>query len=381
MASTSQIRINKKALRKNLEFIRELLGKTKLSVVIKGNAYGHGIRTFLPLAEELGADHFSVYSSSEAMVANEVKQPDTTIMVMGYIMEEDMEIIIQDNIEFYISDTNTLQLAIRWAKKLQKKAVVHIDVETGMNRTGLSVIDFEKIIPTLKENCELLFIKGLTSHFAGAESIANYTRVIAQFEVFNERAEYLEQHGIVPELKHIGSSAAMINYPRTKLDMIRSGIMVYGFWPTKETYIKHIHSKIDKTNPLERIISWNSKVVITKVVPQGEFIGYGLSYQAQDDMLIMVVPVGYSNGYSRSLSNNGAVLVHGQYARVIGTVNMNMLICNITHIPTIEVGDKVILIGSQGDNEITFASFSEMNDSLNYEILARLPENIEREVF
>lgn len=125
---------------------------------------------------------------------------------------------------------------------------------------------------------------------------------------------------------------------------------------------------------------WKSKVVSTQDVPEGEFIGYGLSFQAQYKMKIMVIPVGYCNGYSRSLSNNGHVLVHGQIAPVIGSVNMNMLICDITNIPKVKPGDDVILIGKQEDKEISFASFAEMNKAMNYEILARLPENIERKL-
>jgi alanine racemase len=123
---------------------------------------------------------------------------------------------------------------------------------------------------------------------------------------------------------------------------------------------------------------WTSRVVTVKTVPEGEFIGYGMSFQAQTRMKIMIVPVGYSNGYSRSLSNNGRVIVNGQVAPVIGSVNMNMTICDISHLENIKVGDTVMLIGKQGDKELSFSSFAEMNNSLNYEILARLPGNIDR---
>jgi alanine racemase len=117
-----------------------------------------------------------------------------------------------------------------------------------------------------------------------------------------------------------------------------------------------------------------------KTVKMGDFIGYGLSFQASLDMKIMIIPVGYCNGYSRSLSNTGHVLVRGQSAPVISTVNMNMIICDVSHIEDVRVGDEVILIGRQDESEITFSSFAEMNNSLNYEILARLPGNIERKV-
>ncbi len=379
MASTSKIGIKKEALRNNIQFVKSFLDdKTKLSVVIKGNAYGHGIKAIVPVLEDLGINHFCTYSSSEAICALGAKSKKSVLMIMGFIYPKDYEIVIKNDIEFYVSDIETLDFAIKTAKKIKKAAIIHIDVETGMNRTGLTIKDLKKIIPILHANKEYLIIKGLTSHFAGAESIANYYRIKKQFSVFKKRDKLLSNAGIHPEIKHIASSAATINYPETKLDMVRSGILIYGYWPTNETFIKYIHRRKDKTNPLERALFWQSEVVITKIVPEGEFIGYGLSFQAQHKMKIMVIPVGYCNGYSRSLGNNGYVLVNGQRAVIIGTVNMNMLICDITNIDSVKVGNEVILIGKQKTNEISFSSFAEMNNSLNYEILARLPENIER---
>lgn len=381
MASTSHIEIINRALENNVEFLRTILSKeTRISVVIKGNAYGHGIDVMVPALEDLGIDHFSVYSSPEAQEALKARKKNSVIMIMGFIYDSDFEWIIKNNIEFYISDTYHLNKAIEVSKSLNKKALVHLDIETGMHRTGLSLKELKKAIPIIKENNESLVIKGVTSHFAGAESIANHTRIKKQFSIFKKRIKFLNENDIHPGIRHIASSAATINYPETRLDLVRTGIIVYGYWPTKETFIHYVHRRKDKIDPLDRALRWKSKVVSTQDVPEGEFIGYGLSYQAQYKMKIMVIPVGYCNGYSRSLSNNGHVLVRGQSAPVIGSVNMNMLICDITNIPKVKPGDNVVLIGKQEDNEISFASFAEMNKAMNYEILARLPENIERKL-
>ncbi|MCF8267133.1 MAG: hypothetical protein K9I69_03545, partial [Ignavibacteriales bacterium] len=167
-------------------------------------------------------------------------------------------------------------------------------------------------------------------------------------------------------------------YPDSRLDLVRVGILLYGYWPTKETFIHYIHRRKDKSDPIKRAMTWCSNVILIKVIPESEFIGYGLSFQAQHQMKIMIVPVGYSNGYSRSLSNLGHVIVKGRKAPIVGSVNMNMIICDITNIENVQIGDEVVLIGKQGDQEISFSSFAEMNNSLNYEILARLPENIQR---
>ncbi|MBN1650741.1 MAG: alanine racemase [Bacteroidales bacterium] len=381
MTSTSEIIIKSEALEQNVKFVRSLLDKsTILSAVIKGNAYGHGTNIIVPALESLGVNHFSVYSSAEARIAFEVKSPKSKIMIMGFIYKDDYQWVIENNIEFFVSCPEEFKRVVETINRIQKKAIIHIDLETGMNRTGLGIAQLKKIIPQIKANENLLRIRGISSHFAGAESIANHSRIKKQFSVFKRRIKLLNENGISSEIKHIASSAATINYPETRLDLVRVGILLYGYWPTAETFIHYIHRRKDKTDPLRRALRWCTEVALVKTVPEGEFIGYGLSFQAQRTIKIMIIPVGYSNGYSRSLSNNGHVIVNGYIAPIVGAVNMNMIICEITDLPEIKVGDKVTLIGKQDENEISFTSFAEMNNSLNYEILARLPENIIRKL-
>lgn len=381
MASTSQIAIKSDALEQNVKFVKSLLDKsTTISAVIKGNAYGHGTEVVVPVLEQLGINHFSVYSSSEAKIAFKVKSPESVIMIMGFIYKEDYQWVIENDIEFFVSCPEAFKLVIETVNRIQKKAIIHIDLETGMNRTGLGINQLKRIIPIIKANEELLIIRGISSHFAGAESIANHIRIKKQFSVFKKRIKFLNDNNIYSEIKHIASSAATINYPETRLDLVRVGILLYGYWPTTETFIHYIHRRKDKTDPLKRALRWCTEVASVKTVPVGEFIGYGMSFQAQSIIKIMIIPVGYSNGYSRSLSNNGHVIVNGFISQIVGAVNMNMIICDITNLPKIKVGDPVTLIGKQDENEISFTSFAEMNNSLNYEILARLPENINRKL-
>lgn len=379
MASTSYIEIDRSALSANVCFLRSLIGnKTRLSAVVKGNAYGHGMSRILPALEDLGIDHFSVYSSAEAREAFGYASNGSSIMILGYMDPGDLEWAIRHHIEFYISDPAALLSAIDMAEQLNEVAHIHLELETGMYRTGLSLMQLKEVIPLLQLHPDRIHLKGVSSHFAGAESIANYKRIRKQFSIYNKRIKQLAGMGIVPEYRHIASSAAAINYPDTRLDMVRTGVLIYGYWPTRETFINYIHRRKDKSDPLKRAMNWYSQVAHVKEVPEGEFIGYGLHYQSNHKMKIMVVPVGYCNGYSRSLSNNGHVIIHGKRSPVIGTVNMNMIICDVTDIPDVKPGDLVILIGKQEETEITFTSFADMNNSLNYEILARLPENIQR---
>jgi alanine racemase len=379
MLSTSHIEIEREAINSNISFIRSLCSEeTVISAVVKGNAYGHGINKIIPILEDLGIHHFSVYSSPEAREASKYTTPDSSIMIMGFIAPEDMDWVINKGIEFFVSDPDTLDIALSLAGASASRAKIHLEVETGMNRTGLSMLHLKEAVKAIQEHKEQVEVRGIASHLAGAESIANYKRIKNQLAIFHRRVQYLEKNGISGFKRHIASSAGLINYPESRFDMVRTGILIYGFWPTRETQISYLLRKKERLDPLKRAIGWQTTVMQVKHVPEGEFIGYGLNYQADRNMKTMVLPVGYCNGYSRSLSNNGHVIVHGQRSPVIGMVNMNMIICDITEIDDVKNGDPVTLIGHQDDVEITFSSFADMNNTLNYEILARLPGNLER---
>lgn len=180
--------------------------------------------------------------------------------------------------------------------------------------------------------------------------------------------------------RHTASSAAALSYPATRMDLVRIGIAQYGFWPSKEVFVDYIHSRRDKSDPLHRVLSWKSRIMGVKDVRMGEFISYGTTFLSTSDRRIATIPVGYANGFTRSLSNQGRLLIGGERVAVIGMVNMSMLIADITNVPDAKPGDEVVIIGKQGELEISVASFSEISDQLNYELLARLPEDIDRRI-
>ncbi|WP_274474615.1 alanine racemase [Mangrovimonas aestuarii] len=379
MFHTSTIEISKSALEQNIAFIKSILKNgVQLSSVVKGNAYGHGIEEFVPLAESCGINHFSVFSAEEARRVKESIITKPTIMIMGSLDKDQMAWAIENGIEFFVFNIQRLEEAKNISNQLNRKAIIHIEVETGMNRTGIPVKELEYVISYLKEHSSYLQFKGLCTHYAGAESIANYHRVKHQKKTFKKACRIFEKHNLKPEINHTACSAATIRYPKTQMDMVRIGIMQYGFFPTKEVLIDYLGKTGTNINPLKRLITWTSKVMDIKEVKAGEFIGYGTSYLANRDMNIAVIPVGYYHGFSRSLSNQGRVLINGHRIGVIGMVNMNMLTADITEINDISIGDMVTLIGTQGEQELSVASFSEFANQINYEILARLPESIPR---
>ena len=381
MATTSVIELKRSALANNLNFIRNHINKrSKISSVVKGNAYGHGIKEFVSLAESEGIDHFSVFSADEAEKVFNCKKPGTRIMIMGWLEDEQVEWAIENDIEFYIFDLNFVNEVIEASKKVNKPAKVHIEVETGMNRTGFINKSLKKLLGLIDENRECFNIRGLCTHYAGAESIANHVRIQKQIRNFNRIYKNLASGGINPDMCHTACSAAAMNYPGTCMDMVRIGILQYGFWPSPETFIQYAHRQTDKTDPLTRVLKWKSKIMTIKEVKAGDFISYGTNYLAQEDKKIAIIPVGYSSGYSRVLSNQGRVLINESFADVLGLVNLNMMIVDVTLIPSVKRGDEVVLIGKQGDLEITVNSFTAMSDTMNYELLVRLPQNIERKI-
>lgn len=376
---TSFLEIKKSALANNLNFIKsELNNGEDFYSVVKGNAYGHGISVICPLMQELGQNNFAVFSKHEAEILYKSVEKPVEIMIMGWIDDNDLPWAIENDISFYVFDIERLEEAIRSAKELGKKARIHIELETGMHRTGFEEMELNRIIAYLKRHEDYLIIQGLCTHYAGAESIANHYRVIEQIKRFHEYVALFDENEIKYKKLHTACSAAMLNYPDTRMDMVRVGILQYGYWPNKETYIRSIKPSHEKDDPLKRVISWKSSVMSLKYLRSGEFAGYGNTFMAEQPTKLAVVPIGYANGYTRSLSNIGKVLINGNRMSVVGTINMNMMLVDVSNLPAVVRGDEVVIIGSQGEVSISVSSFGNMSNLLNYELLTRLPQDIPR---
>lgn len=382
----SQIELSKSAYQNNISFLKEYIGQDVLfSSVIKGNAYGHGIEYFVPMAEECGARHFSVFSSDEARKALRAKtNEDTHIMIMGMIDNEALGWAIENDISFFVFELDRLEAAATEAKRIGKPARIHLHLETGMNRLGLAEENFKDAVTLIKDNERHFQVDGICTHFAGAESVGNYVRIQEQIDNFEEYSEWFENHGIEAKHRHTACSAAAFNYPETIMDMVRIGISQYGFWPSRETYMNFVkkHPDVEKEHkdPLKRVLTWKSKVMSTKYVDAGEFVGYGNTYLTSRKQEIASVPIGYCHGFGRNLTNVGIVLVNGERASVSGLVNMNLITIDITDIPDVSKGDEVVIIGKQEDQEITVASFSEMRKFMNYEVLVQIPSTLPRTI-
>jgi alanine racemase len=381
MHTNSIIEVNRTAFQKNIAFLRATFGKkVEISSVVKGNAYGHGIKEFVSMAYENGVTHFSVFDAQEAKAVKAELLDKVTIMIMGLVQNEDLEWVINNNVEFFVFEKSRLTKAVKTAEKLQKKAIIHIEIETGMNRTGFDKNELKAVMDFLKKEKEHLVFKGLCTHYAGAESSANYYRVDKQIKEFERIYQLFIKNDLKPEIRHSACSAASIMFPETRMDLVRIGIMQYGLWPSPEVFSNYLNSNKNKIDPLQRIISWKSTIMCVKKVNIGDFIGYGTSFMAKRKMKIAVVPIGYCHGYSRSLSNQGSVLINGQRCSIVGSINMNMIIADITDVDTAKKNDDVVLIGSQNELTISVASFIDINNQLNYELLSRISKTIPRKI-
>lgn len=377
-AAGSWIEIDAACLESNLKELREFIAPAELCMVVKGNAYGHGYDPMVPIAEAAGQRRFAVFSAREAHGFLRASDGKSHLMVMGHAAHDNLPWIIENGVEPWINDTDDWPVLREFAEAQDKTVRVHVEVETGMNRTGLQPDDAYQVAKEVHEH-PLFEFEGLSTHFAGREILDDEPRMDRQHAAYLEVLQRLEADGIRPNLRHIASTAAGLMDSDRRLDMVRMGIACYGLWPSEEVY-QVLHEREDAPPVLRNVLQWKARVVALKDVEDGEYVGYGTSYEAEGDTRIAVVGVGYADGFARALSNQGHVLIHGRRASIVGNIGMNMIQVHVGHIPDIEVGDEVVLIGRQGEREISVASFSNFNSIVNYEMMARLSHEVPRVV-
>lgn len=380
---SSRIELSQSSLTNNINFIRKKIGDgVRISSVVKANAYGHGIHEFVKMAEKAKVNHFATASAFEAEEVLEAKSNGSNIMIMGILYDVDIDWAIDHGIEFFVFNYDRLPLVLEKAKKLGKRAHVHIEVETGANRTGMQASEFPKTLTFLNKNSEHIEFTGLCTHFGGAESFSNQFKIDSQHNRYKEFLKQCKQKKLMPRIRHIACSAAALAYKDTVYDMVRMGVAQYGFWPSPDIYYAHLQETglRSSNGALKRIFTWKTDVMDVRYVVAGEFIGYGTSYQATHDMQIAVLPLGYSNGYPRGQSNRGHVLIKGKKAPIVGLINMNLFMVDISHIPNVEVGEEVVLVGKQKNNTINISSFTQITQLINNEMLSRLPSAIPRTI-
>lgn len=365
--SKSWIEISKSSLLSNLAEFRKIVGKKRILCVVKANAYGHGMELVANVLKNK-TDWFGVDSISEAEKLRKlgIIKP---ILVLGYIPLRDVQVAVENNISFVVYNRETIDKIV--SLKTKKVAKVHIKIETGTNRQGLlpkEALNFAKYIGKQKRKVE---IEGIYTHFANIEDTLNSSFAMLQLKRFNETVNLFKNHLKKPKIVHCASSAAAILYPRTHCSMIRLGISLYGLWPSREVEIECSLRKRGSIS-LKAVMSWKSIVAQVKNIKKGESVSYGRTWFAPKKTKIAVIPVGYSDGFDRKLTNIGRVLIRGKLAPVIGRVAMNIIVVDITEISNVKVEDEVVILGKSGENYISAEELAGKTGTINYEVVSKI---------
>ena len=367
MYHRTYVNIDLDAINFNIDnVLRKLDGRAKLLAVIKANAYGHGaVEVGRALADK--CDFFGVACVDEAMeLVNAGIKND--ILVLGRVSAYNYENVVKNNIRIPIFTLEDAKALSEVAVKNNKTALFHFCVDTGMSRIGFQVNDESADICT--EICALPNIKaeGLFSHFATADE-KDLTKAIAQRDKFVKFANMLEDRGIEIPIKHINNSAGIMVFDEM-FDMVRSGIITYGLYPSADVD----ESLID----IKPAMEWKSHISHIKTLEKGREISYGGTFTTTRDTVVATIPVGYADGYPRCLSNIGRVIINGHYANILGRVCMDQFMVDVTDIPDVKLEDEVILVGRQGDSVLSMEEVSNNAHSFNYELPCRVALRVPR---
>lgn len=361
--------VNLDAICDNISNIKKLTGeKTKIMAILKADGYGHGAIPIAQTLDHIGVDAFGIAIIEEGIQLRNAGI-DKPILILGYTPKEQYKELVEYNISQTIFQYDLAKELSDEALRQNKIAPIHIKLDTGMTRLGYR--DTEESIDNIKKISLLKGIKieGLFSHFACADE-TDKTSANKQLKRFLYFANRLEEEGIKLPIKHISNSAAIIDMPEAKLDMVRSGISTYGLYPSEE---------VDKEQlKLTPALELKSHVSYVKDVEPGIGVSYGSTYVTGEKTRIATIPVGYGDGYPRQLSSKGRVLIHGKSAPILGRVCMDQFMVDVTHIDNVKQGDSVILIGRDGDQFISVEEIGAMVNSFNYEIICNIGKRIPR---
>lgn len=363
-------KINLDAVEHNLDAMHRLLHPgTQIMAVIKADGYGHGATEIAHAIE--GLDYlygFAVATAQEAFSLRKygVRKP---ILVLGYVFPEHYQMLAQQAVRPTVFTQEMAVQLSEAAGKAGRDIAVHIKIDTGMSRIGMQVNEESaKMIAQIASLAHIV-VEGIFTHFARADETdkAAATQQLAQFQ---EMVWLAEEAGVKIPYHHCSNSAAIIDLPQANMDIVRAGIAMYGLWPSAEVQKSRI--------ALQPALELKSHVAYVKELEAGRSISYGGTYTLQSPSKIATIPVGYGDGYPRSLSNKGYVLIHGRKAPIVGRVCMDQFMVDVTGIPDVETGDTVTLAGADGAERITLEELGDLSGRFNYEFACCLGKRIPR---
>ena len=373
LPSRIQADIDLDAFRFNLDSIKKNINEnTQIITVLKADGYGHGA---VPLAKEAEKEErvwgIAVATVEEALELRRggIKKP---LLILGYTYQEDYDLIAAEELRPTVFKLSMAQELSRAALRKNKTVKIHIKIDTGMSRIGYR--DLEKSVPEILEISRLpgLEIEGLFTHFARADE-REKAPAYQQLEKYQAFQKALKEAGLKIPLCHCSNSAGIIRMPEANMDAVRAGIILYGLYPSEEVEKEPV--------PLKPLMTLKSHIAYIKTLEPGVQISYGGTYTTQKETRVATIPVGYADGYARSLSNKGWVLIRGKKAPILGRVCMDQFMVDVTDITEARELDEVILLGKSQDQQITMEELGELSGRFNYEFACCISKRVPRIYF
>ena len=353
-------------LRENFAVIKKHVAPAKMMPILKANAYGHGLARIAQLMQELGADYLGVAVLEEGILLREsgVKTP---ILVLGGVLGNQIPHFLEHDLAVTASSVAKLRAINEAAGEMGVVAKVHLKIDTGMERIGVHYYNAEAFIEA-SAACPHVFVEGVYTHFANADA-ADLTHARLQLQRFQQALAVYEEKGIQrPPLVHAANSGAILQLPEARFDMVRPGIMLYGVYPSNE---------VTRTVAVKPALSWKSRVVYFKVITPGHPVGYGSQWQSDRNVRAVTVPVGYGDGYFRSMSHKAQVLIRGKRYPVVGLISMDQIVVNIGDDSAYN-GDEVVLVGESDGANIAVEDLADWAGTIPYEILTNINTRVPR---
>jgi alanine racemase len=381
--------VSTSALSHNVATLRARLGAAphrRLGVVVKADAYGHGVDVVAPALVDAGVDWLIVNSAREARhLRGVVGVPDDhAVYVCGPLLPFEAPTIVDARARVVVVDVDVARALSAASVAAGRVTPVHVKIETGTHRQGLSIVDavaFARVVRALPG----LVVEGVTTHFADIEDTTDHRFADRQLQTVVDARAALRADGADVPMLHCANSAATLLDERTHGDLVRVGIAAYGLWPSKETQAAWLERRLNANTTLppgpvgepgvptlRPVLQWRARLTQVKDVPAGGYVGYGRTFRATHATRIAIVPVGYHEGYDRRLSNVAHVLVDGVRCPVRGRVCMNMMMVDVTDVPGARPGSVATLLGAEGDERVSAEQLAAWMGTIHYEVTSRI---------
>ena len=375
MSSLVWVELDRTAPEHNLRQLRAGAAPGVIAcAVIKSNAYGHGAARMASLLPS--AEWFGVNSLEEGL---ELRGQGVTrpVILLGHVALAELEAAVEADLALTVYNRETIERLSSFAS-LPRTARIHVKVDTGTARQGVLPGDLEDFLGLVKRSRNLS-LEGISTHYANIEDTLNHDYAALQISRFETALGVVDRTVGRPPFVHTACTAAALLFSSTHFTMLRSGIGLYGLWPSRETLLA-AREKGGAVQDFHPVLTWKTRIVQIKTIDEGSYVGYGCSYRTMRKTLLGVLPVGYADGYDRALGNRAHVLVRGRRAPVIGRICMNLCMVDLTDVPGARLEEEVVLLGSSGEERITAETMAEWAGTINYEIVTRISPLLPRKI-